>query len=298
MAEKLKRRSCSLCGKDNSRLFHILRTNNFDIEYVTCNKCGFIFQSKPFSNKELKDYYSHQYRKTDIKNGTPTERVLSTERARAKLVSAFLICHSIENFNFALDIGCSTGSLLKELQSISHAKVVGIEPGEIYRHYAQKNKLEIYPSMEKMKKKVHSKFDLITMMHVLEHLDDPCEFLKALYSDWLAEKGTLVIEVPNTYSHDSFEVPHISAFTPHTFREMLVQARFHVDVLEKHGRPRSKIFPLYMTVIVHPMGKTQPGTPIHPERFVVAKRKIGMTWRRVVQKLVPTLSWQTPELVD
>ena len=115
MAEKLKRRSCSLCGKDNSRLFHILRTNNFDIEYVTCNKCGFIFQSKPFSNKELKDYYSHQYRKTDIKNGTPTERVLSTERARAKLVSAFLICHSIENFNFALDIGCSTGSLLKRI---------------------------------------------------------------------------------------------------------------------------------------------------------------------------------------
>jgi hypothetical protein len=35
-----------------------------------------------------------------------------------------------------------------------------------------------------------------------------------------------------------------------------------------------------------------------PGHFVIAKRKIGMDWKRTVQKLIPALAWQVPDLTD
>jgi len=298
MKEPTKTRSCPLCGANQLRPFQILRKETLRIEYSICTRCGFIFQSHPFSKKEQDEYYSHQYRIGDIKNGTPTNRVLATEQVRAKLAGQFLRRHDVRNIKSALDIGCSTGSLLKEMQSHLQVSVVGVEPGEIYRKYAQRNGFEIFPSIDEMGKKIHTKFDLITVMHVLEHLDKPLEFLQTLRSKWLKADGSLIIEVPNTYSHDSFEFAHVSAFTPHTFREILKQAGYKVAIFKKHGRPRSKIFPLYMIALVHPFREKISEAPVHPERFVAVKRKIGMAWRQVVQKLVPNLAWQTPEPAD
>jgi 2-polyprenyl-3-methyl-5-hydroxy-6-metoxy-1,4-benzoquinol methylase len=298
MTEQTKTRACPLCGQKHFRPFHILRTDTLEIEYVICNHCGFVFQSHPFLSKEQKEYYNHQYRKADIKDGTPADRVLSTEQVRARLVGNFLERHAIRNVKSALDIGSSTGSLLKQIQTQLKSKVVGVEPGETYRNFAKKSNLEIYPSMEIMEKKVDAKFDLITMMHVLEHLDSPLEFLKTLRSKWLTSNGCLLVEVPNTYAHDSFEFAHISAFTPHTLREILKSAGYTAVVLEKHGRPRSKVFPLYMTMLVHPDSEKMATSRVSPEHFVVAKRKIGMTWRRLIQKLVPALAWQTPDITD
>jgi 2-polyprenyl-3-methyl-5-hydroxy-6-metoxy-1,4-benzoquinol methylase len=175
---------------------------------------------------------------------------------------------------------------------------VGVEPGEIYRKYAKKNGFEIYSSMDDMGRKVQTKFDLITMMHVLEHLDNPLDFLKTLRAKWLKTNGYLIIEVPNTYAHDSFEFAHVSAFTPHTFREMMHLAGFKVDLLVKHGKPHSKVFPLYMIALIRPSQRKIAESIIRPEKLVTAKRQIGMTWRRVVQKLVPTLAWQSPDSTD
>jgi 2-polyprenyl-3-methyl-5-hydroxy-6-metoxy-1,4-benzoquinol methylase len=298
MTEPTKTRPCPLCGARHFRPFHLLRDGTLEIDYVICNQCGFVFHSHPFSSKEQSEYYSHQYRKGDIKNGTPADRVLSTEQVRARLVGNFLERHAIPNVKSALDIGSSTGSLLKQMQTQLKSKVVGVEPGETYRKFAQKSNLEIYPSMEIMERKIDTKFDLITMMHVLEHLDNPLEFLKTLRSKWLTSNGSLLVEVPNTYSHDSFEFAHNSAFTPHTLREMLKLAGYKVVVFEKHGRPRSKVFPLYMTMLVHPRGEKKAKSSVRPEHFVVAKRNIGMAWRRLIQKLVPTLAWQTPDTTD
>jgi SAM-dependent methyltransferase len=298
MKEFSKNRTCPLCRKSDFHSFHTLHLGKHEIEYVICSTCGFIFQSHPLSPEELDEFYSSQYRQLDIINGVPTTRVLATEQVRSKFVGEFLKKNGFVNIKFALDIGSSTGSLLKVMQSKFDAKVIGVEPGEIYRKYAMKNKLEIYPSMEAMAKKNHTKFDLITMMHVLEHLDNPLEFLKDLRKEWLAAKGSLLIEVPNTYCHDSYEFPHVSAFTPHSFQEMLRLAGFQVLLFEKHGQPRSMVLPLYLRALARPIQESDLKRNVHPERLVALKRSFGMFRRRVVQKIIPALAWQSSKLMD
>ena len=298
MTASTKTRPCPVCGTSSFSFFHFLKVRDLQIEYVICKHCGFIFQSHTFSSEGLEEYYAHQYRSGDFIDGTPAERVLATEQVRAKLVGSFIERHNLHNVHSVLDIGCSTGSLLKQIQTQLDSRVVGVEPGEAYRNFAKKSKLEIYPSIDVMEKKIDTKFDLITMMHVLEHLDNPLGFLKTLRSKWLQSNGSLLIEVPNTYFHDSFEFAHISAFTPHTFREMLRLAGFKVEVFEKHGRPRSKIFPLYMSALAHPDEANLSRGPVHKEHLVAPKRKMGLMWRRAIQKLVPNLAWQTPDATD
>jgi 2-polyprenyl-3-methyl-5-hydroxy-6-metoxy-1,4-benzoquinol methylase len=291
MKDTLKSKPCPLCGESYSQIFHKLPLGKHEVEYVICKNCGFIFQSHAPSAKELDEFYSDQYRQPDIVNGKPAKRVLFREQARAKLIGKFLKKHKVNQIKSALDIGSSTGSLLKEMQAQFHAKVIGVEPGDTYRKYASIRKLEVYPSMEILGRKSTSKFDLITMMHVLEHLENPLEFLKNLRKNWLASQGALLIEVPNTYSHDSFEFPHVSAFTPHSLHEILKQSGYGVEIFYKHGRPLSKVFPLYLLALARPMQEIKAKGKVHRERLVVEKRAFGMLLRRVIQKLVPSLAW-------
>ena len=58
--------------------------------------------------------------------------------------------------------------------------------------------------------------------------------------------------------------------------------------MEAHGRPRSELLNLYLTLLAPP-GK-QAGV-IQPEKGVVRKRQLGMLRRRVYQKLFPKRAW-------
>jgi hypothetical protein len=100
----------------------------------------------------------------------------------------------------------------------------------------------------------------------------------------------LLIEVPNLYVHDSFEIAHMSSFSQHTLGQTLLKAGFEVVAYMKHGKPRSELLPLYLTVIA----RTTTGgglQPIKPEILVRQKRNLGMFIRRLIQKLFPNRAW-------
>ncbi len=96
------------------------------------------------------------------------------------------------------------------------------------------------------------RFDLISLAHVLEHIANPVQYLAGLRQNWLTEEGSLLVEVPNLYCHDSFEVAHLVAYSPHSLTQTLQQAGFEIVVFVQHGRPRSSILPLYLTVLARP----------------------------------------------
>jgi 2-polyprenyl-3-methyl-5-hydroxy-6-metoxy-1,4-benzoquinol methylase len=81
-------------------------------------------------------------------------------------------------------------------------------------------------------------FELICLYHVLEHVEDPGEMLRAL-RELLADDGLLVIEVPNIASAmarrrgDSWPAVqprelHVSHFTPATLARLVERAGFGV----------------------------------------------------------------------
>ena len=99
------------------------------------------------------------------------------------------------------DIGCGRGDFLDFAQKRGW-NTMGFEfDAETARQAARNSQLNIMLA-EELPKQMASQagsIDLITMLHVLEHLDDPDEALRACRSG-LSYRGTLIIEVPNPLS--------------------------------------------------------------------------------------------------
>ena len=135
----------------------------------------------------------------------------------------------------------------------SAGRVVGIEPGDAYRQEDQRRGLDVYASLEGLKQSGQYPCDLVSLIHVLEHLPNPVLYLVQLRQELLKPNGWLLLEVPNLYAHDCFEVAHLASFSAHTLVQTLKQAGFEIVALRQHGAPRSRLLPLYITVLARPL---------------------------------------------
>jgi hypothetical protein len=129
------------------------------------------------------------------------------------------------------------------------------------------------------------------MAHVLEHIPDPIEYLQTLKKRYFSKAGFLLIEVPNIYCHDSFEVAHMVSFSPHTLSQTLGKAGFSMIRIRTHGEPRSSLLPLYITVLAKPESQATDYTILR-ERGVRSKRKFGMIKRRLLTRIAPKQAWK------
>ena len=279
---------CPLCGHDESRPFDTRAFRGYTIHNRICTRCGLVYQSPRMSAEELEAFYTAEYRRLYQGNEGPSPKDLQVQAQRAQALLAFTQA-TVPSVQRHLDIGCSAGFLLKAFQKHYDCEARGIEPGNAYRQYTQPRGLMVYPTLEALLAAEEPPFDLVSMSHVLEHLPDPVGYLTVLREKLLTSNGWLLVEVPNLYCHDSFEIAHLTNFSAHTLRQTLHQAGYEIVRLQQHGRPRSAILPLYLTALARPSQAPKP--PIRPEHFVAAKRKTGMFCRRVVQKLWPHKAW-------
>lgn len=288
---------CPLCKGHCTHTFEKVHSFNFPLVYYQCRSCGFIFQDSKASQAANTAFYEETYRKVYQATEAPTTKDMRIQRQRAENQVGFLKSQGIQSLKRFLDIGSSSGVLMDAFAASFGAKVVGVEPGRVYRKVAQTRGLDIYPSLETLIDNQPERFQLISLMHILEHLTNPLETLVQLRQILLAPDGYLLIEVPNFYAHDSYELAHLSCFTPHSLRELVRQAGFERIKKKRHGFPRSKLLPLYITMLTRPMQKEVKPTTIKPEQQVRLKRKVALFYRRVLEKIVPQCTWLplTPE---
>jgi 2-polyprenyl-3-methyl-5-hydroxy-6-metoxy-1,4-benzoquinol methylase len=97
-----------------------------------------------------------------------------------------------------LDIGCGSGQFLYEMKSLG-LEVYGIEPGKFDKEENKKYNLNIKQGNIESVKYKKEYFDMITLNHVLEHINNPNETLSCI-KRILKEEGVLIIGVPNTNS--------------------------------------------------------------------------------------------------
>lgn len=140
------------------------------------------------------EYYSHQENK---KGFIPKvyEKVKKTNlKYKYKLATRGL------DIGKMLDIGCGVGDFLHTAESHGW-ECIGVEPSEEAKNIArQRTKANIIES-EEIEKLPDQKFDIITMWHVLEHVDNlrwQVEQLQRL----IKPKGRIVIALPNYKSYD------------------------------------------------------------------------------------------------
>jgi SAM-dependent methyltransferase len=210
--------NCPLCGSDRSNPFDQRIFKDQVVVNRICFSCGLVYQSPRMTEKETADFYEREYRRLYQGGEDPTTKDLAVQQARAASLLGFLKMH-VQALSRHLDIGCSTGLLLQEFGKFYGCQSVGVEPGDAYREYASQKGLTVYESLDEMRKKDSAHFDLISMAHVLEHLPDPVGYLSALRETLLESNSWLLIEVPNLYAHDCFEVAHLTSFSAHTLSQ-------------------------------------------------------------------------------
>ena len=264
---KLSINACPLCG--GTHLKRVMTCTDFyasgeQFDAVSCEDCGFTFtQGAPVEAEigryyETSDYISHSDTKKGAMNAVYHQVRKYMLGKKARLVAK----ESHRKRGRLLDIGTGTGYFAATMEQRGW-KVETIEKNAQARVFAKEHfGLEV-KGEEALQEFESGSFDVITLWHVmehLEHLDETWECLRELLSD----RGVLIVAVPNCSSYDAgkygeywaaYDVPrHLWHFTPVTIQQLaskhgfIMAARhpmpfdaFYVSMLsEKH---RGSSFP-------------------------------------------------------
>lgn len=188
--------------------------------YSTCQNCHVIFQNPRLSDKELVKFYSGgTYRRTlNLTN----EEIDKDEAHRAN-VDVEIIKKYIGFVKSHLDIGCGSGHLLR---GVGAKTKVGVETDEAR---VEVKDLKLYPEIDSVSQK---SFDLVTAIHVLEHVSKPLNFLKKM-AKFVGKDGYLIIEVPTWKSPGGpLRLAHLYHFEPDVLRFMCKQVGLRVEYTE------------------------------------------------------------------
>lgn len=283
--------NCPLCNERKSSFFDRRDFRDHQVVNRLCSNCGLVYQSPRMTVSELDKFYRSEYRRLYQGSEDPAKKDLSVQKARAEILENVLKSAGVEKIRRYADIGSSSGLLLEKIRDDYRCQVIGIEPGEAYREYAENKGLKIYESLESVRRAGEAAFDLISIIHVLEHISDPVEYLKQLRKTFLSSDGKILIEVPNLYAHDCFEIAHLTSFSRHTLHEVMKKAGYSTQFLQVYGQPRSNIIPLYILLIAVPLAEESVQNKVEIERWVRLKRRTGMMQRRIIQRLFPNQAW-------
>lgn len=246
---------CNICNsKDISILYSSatalsitsdLRIWPKGIEVLSCQTCGHVFKNARKIAVELKKIYTSYQLFQDnevrdqaifIKNAPPKSR------SQILVESLPSLTRLPKRGNF-LDIGCNKGLLIREFGIINPDwALYGYEISKDYEPFIEK--------VKNFKKfywgdvnKIHEQFDLVTLIHTLEHTRNPVKFLKDIRK-LLIQDGLLLIQVPN-FRQNPFDIliyEHISHFYPETLEALLIKSGFEVALKSELLIPKELTF--------------------------------------------------------
>ena len=246
---------CDLCGTTNSKFLFVNHDRMFPeikgtFNLYECEKCGLIYIYPQPSPKELSKHYPEKYsvfaKKDEINHlrrffsllesiylysqyKSDTFNYLKVFKAVFyPIKSLFRSTKIIEDGNL-LDVGCGLGYFLVTMKNLGMVSY-GVEPGVIDYELAEKYNLDIFNGNLLDAKFEDNFFDVITLNHVLEHIDNPFETIKEL-NRILKPGGYLIIRTPiaDSYAFQLFGEYWGQIDTP---RHLFI---FKLNNLQKYG---------------------------------------------------------------
>lgn len=244
MSSKIYISVCPVCeGTEFEQMFdcvdNLVSKESFTI--CKCKKCGFGFTQDFPSESEIGHYYesaeyvSHSDTKKGVINMLYHQARKIALRSKTNIVKEFA---AVEHSMLA-DIGCGTGYFLNEMKENKWV-VTGIEQSAAVRKQVKtKFNLDVQDADYINHLSPKSK-DVITMWHVLEHLENPGKVLDILHAA-MKDDGVGIIALPNKESYDAhhyksdwaaYDVPrHLWHFSADDFELLANKHKFDlVDI--------------------------------------------------------------------
>jgi 2-polyprenyl-3-methyl-5-hydroxy-6-metoxy-1,4-benzoquinol methylase len=227
---------CYLCGADELQQRQVGVRDNPRLILCECSRCGLL-------QLDSKSHISQGHYENAGMHGPSPQSIqrwlsesASEDRRRYKMVEGFVTNKKVADF------GCGNGGFLNLVKGKA-AKATGIELDARVKKYWSGN-LDIVQDVASLES---AKYDLVTAFHVIEHLKNPRRILEEL-RDILAEKGTLIIEVPNSedalltlyecraFRKFTFWSQHLYYFSSSTLAMLAKQAGLRITAIQQYQR--------------------------------------------------------------
>ena len=174
--------------------------------YSICT-CGGLFQNPMLTDATIEEFYKGAYR-------TIHPDIFRSDRRAARISP-----HLPSRVGSMLDVGCSSGALMK-LAKEAGWQVAGVEPNKASRKLAEQLGI-VYSALADVDKT----FDLVSAIHVLEHVSAPLAFLRQIV-DLVRPDGEVLIVIP----YYNYRPPHLLAMGGKQIRDLL--GRLGIDDVE------------------------------------------------------------------
>mgnify|MGYP001212233185 CR=1 FL=1 len=170
--------SCKLfndCVRDKKKT----DLKNYNIKAYICTKSNVIFLKKKYS---INNYYEKQNQ--NYWTWTTYNLFYDFER-RSKYIEDI-----IKN-KVWVDFGTGLGYMLKKMKNV-YKKKYGIEVNKYCLDTLMAENIIVKEHINQIDEKI----DIITMFHVLEHIENPIDILNSFYNK-LTDDGKIIIEIPH-----------------------------------------------------------------------------------------------------
>ena len=239
---------CPFCESENTRSYLKLKDyflTQEDFEIFECEDCKLLFTTpRPDASVigkyyKSEDYLSHNEHKkglvpwiyNQVKKVNIRRKFRITAQNRTSKNGDLTKPH-------ILDFGCGVGDFLHYAQT-KGCEVTGCDMSEDARKFASEKLDKTIVTPEEIFALPHSTFDIITMWHVLEHIDD-LSFQTEQLHRLLKDNGRLVVAVPNYMSYDAqhyrdkwaaYDVPrHLNHFHEESLRNVFA-GKFELETI-------------------------------------------------------------------
>lgn len=239
--DRLETVPCPSCGGTAFEL--LATTDRYDMGLHTsgCSTCGLVMSNPQPTAEALDTFYRQHYRSFYQGAAEPSLAYIHSYRKDERCAEAVAFMQRsglLREGMKALDIGASEGVLLHALaQQVPTARRVAVEPNPVFGAFAvQHAGCTLHASVEALVAAGEGGFDLISMVHVYEHIKQPVQFLRAL-KPLLASGGKVYIDVPDitTYGRlNDLHIAHLYHFGPDTLARAAAVAGYRVEVCERH----------------------------------------------------------------
>lgn len=225
--------SCNICNSNKISLKFIKEGINF----VKCEKCGFVFVYPTPSIKTQQEYYDKEYKSGLYK------LVGDTENLRKKLNQRrFSEISKYSPKGNLLDIGCGAGFFL-DAAAEQGLSVYGVELSTEAASKTRQRHKNIFNGPLENAKYQDSFFDVVAIFDLIEHVLDPDITIKEIHR--IVKPGGLIIfttpdisswhaRIMGKYWYQINPHQHLFYFSPHTMKKILEKNGFTVVEIKKN----------------------------------------------------------------
>lgn len=249
--------TCPLCGSSESEKLRSVthRDDYLDLigmsydslarEWLQCESCHHVHNSIRLSPQELVTLYE-RFRDQEWRKESPDEyfdRITALPSAQSENSQKISILkqaagwRNLSQGGAVIDIGCGGGVLLHTAKKVlgTEWNFYGVEPTPSFAELGARRtgakvingnfKAGLFPGI---------KFELAMCCQVLEHLNNPVEFMGEIRKDF-TDDGLPYLKVPDIsdfqtlpQDHDRFMVQHISYFSHPILQSLLTRSSFKI----------------------------------------------------------------------